>query len=43
MEVGRVGSADSHEGQYRCLESNASDYQESVEVAEEEVYMGEFS
>jgi len=35
LEVGRDSSADSHEGQYQCLESNASDYREPVEVTEE--------
>jgi len=35
-------AVDSHEGQYQCLESNASDYREPVEVAEEGGYMGEF-
>jgi len=35
LEVGRGGTVDSHEGQYQCLESNASDYWEPVEVAEE--------
>jgi len=35
FEVDRGGSIDSHEGQYQSLESNASDYQEPVEVAVE--------
>jgi len=35
LAVGRGGSGDNHEGQYQCLESNASDYREPVEVAEE--------
>jgi len=35
LKVGRGGAADSHEGQYQCLESNASNYREPLEVAEE--------
>jgi len=35
-------SADSLVGQYQCLESNAGDYWEPVEVTEEGGYMGEF-
>jgi len=41
MEVGRGSSADSLIGQYQCLESNASDYREPVEVTEERGYMGD--
>jgi len=42
LEVGWGSSTDSHVGKHQCLESNASDYQEPVEVAEEVGYMGEF-
>jgi len=42
MEVGRTSSADNLVGQYQCLESNASNYREPVEVAEEGGYMGTF-
>jgi len=35
--VGRGSSIDSLVGQYQCLESNASDYREPVEVAQKEV------
>jgi len=40
MLGGRGGSGDSHESQYQRLESNASDYREPVEGAEERGYMG---
>jgi len=38
LEVGRGSSADSLVGQYQCLESNASDYKEPVDVGEEGGY-----
>jgi len=42
LEVGRGSFTDSLVGQYQYLESNASDYREPVEVAEEGGYIGEF-